>query len=369
MSSALGEQPEQCPSKSIGSLDPLLWPWAAMQSAIDSCFWWLSNPRVRDEAVLPWTTPNNIMLELSSMRVRNFSKTGAGIAALVCTPFALHSALIADFAPRHSIVEALQSQGVDRMYITDWRSASPDMRFLSIDSYLADLNVMIDEIGPPVDLIGLCQGGWISLIYAARFPEKVRRLVLAGAPVDISVESELSRMVANASKAAFDGFVNGEGGVVRGDHLLRFWGSPPDPEVELQRVLSPETAGEKELLERFASWQRQVLDLPGTYYLQTVNWIFRENRIATGSFVALGRQLHLERVMAPVFLLAGAEDEVVPTEQAIATASLLGTPAAMIETAIAPSTHLGLFVGGRTLAGFWPRIARWLNAASEVASA
>jgi pimeloyl-ACP methyl ester carboxylesterase len=41
----------------------------------------------------------------------------------------------------------------------------------------------VDDIGPPVDLIGLCQGGWLSLVYAARFPGKVRRLVLAGAPI------------------------------------------------------------------------------------------------------------------------------------------------------------------------------------------
>ena len=37
----MGKQPEKSPSKSIGSLDSLLWPWAAMQSTIDSYFWWL----------------------------------------------------------------------------------------------------------------------------------------------------------------------------------------------------------------------------------------------------------------------------------------------------------------------------------------
>ncbi len=365
----MSKQLEPSASKSIGSFDPLSWPWTAMQSAIDSYFWWLdqelSNPSRRNEAALQWTTANKIMLELVSMRLRNFSRTGAGNPTLLCAPYAEHNALIADFAPRHSIVEVLQSESLDRVYVTDWRSASPDMRFLSIDSYLADLNVAIDEIGPPVDLIGLCQGGWMSLIYAARFSEKVRRLVLVGAPVDLSVESELSRIVANASKAVFEGFVYGEGGIVRGGHLLRLWHPPPDPEVVLQRTLSPEIADEKELLDRFATWHGQALDLPGTYYLQTVNWIFRENRIAVGSFVALGRQLRLEQVTAPVFLLTGAEDDVVPVEQAMATISLLGTPLALIETANAPSTHLGLFIGGRTLVDSWRRIARWLKGGEE----
>jgi pimeloyl-ACP methyl ester carboxylesterase len=49
---------------------------------------------------------------------------------------------------------------------------NPGDTLLSIDSYLADLNIAVDELGPPVDLIGLCQGGWLALVYAARFPKK-----------------------------------------------------------------------------------------------------------------------------------------------------------------------------------------------------
>src|SRR5580700_2702976 len=63
--------------------------------------------------------------------------------------------------------------------VTDWRPATPQMRFWSIDDYLATLNVLVDELGGAVDLVGLCQGGWMALIYAARFPGRVRKLVLA----------------------------------------------------------------------------------------------------------------------------------------------------------------------------------------------
>ena len=52
-----------------------------------------------------------------------------------------------------------------------------------IDSYLADLNVAVDELGGRANLVGVCQGGWMVLVYAARYPSKVRGLVLAGAPV------------------------------------------------------------------------------------------------------------------------------------------------------------------------------------------
>jgi poly(3-hydroxyalkanoate) synthetase len=233
---------------------------------------------------------------------------------------------------------------------------------LSIDQYLADLNVAVDEIGAPVDLIGLCQGGWLSLVYAARFPEKVRRLVLAGAPVNASVDSGLVRLVGSAPQAAFEGIVESGGGIVKGAHILRFWSRASDTALVLQRSLSPEVATDRELHERFVRWHDETVDLPGTYYLQVVHWIYRENRIANGTFVALGRTVRLGDVKIPVFLLAGGDDEIVPAAQAMATASSLGTPASLIERAVVPSSHLGLYLGSRTLAVTWPRIAGWLQA-------
>ncbi len=310
---------------------------------------------------MSWTTPNEVALELSCLRLRDFSVRNAGQPALICAPFSLHDALITDLAPGHSIVEALRRGGLDRLYVTDWRSASPDMRLLSIDHYLADLNVAIDEIGPPVDLIGLCQGGWLSLVYAARFPDKVRRLVLIGSPADVSVASDLSRIVAAAPQSAFEGLVRSGGGLVRGDHMLRFWSALPDIETVLQRKLSRGVATDRELHDRFVCWYGKTLDLPGTFYLEVVNWIFRENRLAKGTFVALGREVHLARLKIPVFLLAGENDEVVPAAQALATVPLLGTPPALLETATVASIHLGLFAGARTLAVSWSRIAAWLQ--------
>lgn len=343
--------------------EPLLWPFAAARLAMDACFWWVERGRAeQDESNLPWTTPNSVALELATMRLRDCSQTRSGQPVLVCAPYALHRALIADFAPGHSVVGSLQDGGIDRIYLTDWRSATPDMRHLSIDSYLSDLNVAIDEIGAPVDLVGLCQGGWLSLLYAARFPAKVRRLVLVGAPVDVSIDSSLCQLTRNAPEMVYDQLVARGGGNVSGEEMLRLWSKAPnrnDIVAALQRDLSDQEGAA--LLARFDRWNAETLDLPGKYYLETVNRIFRENQIAGGSFVALGRTVDLKDVKAPVFLLAGLDDDVVPAAQALATAGLLGTPPAFIAAASEPSNHLGLFMGARTHTRAWPRIAEWLR--------
>ena len=297
------------------------------------------------------------------MQLRDFSTEREGQPTVVCAPYALHRALIADFASDHSVVQALQRGGPTRIYVTDWRSAGPEMRYFSIDNYLSDLNVAIDEIGAPVDLVGLCQGGWLSLIYAARFPRHVRRLVLVGAPVDVSVESDLSRMVAGLPSAAFSRLVEMDRGIVAGRQMLPLWNRSPAHDVAhvLQSPLSSESVGFKQLHERYDRWNDEVVDLPGTYYLQVVNWIFKENQIADGRFIALGRQVNLADVTAPIFLVAATDDEVVPAAQTFAAAQLVGTPSTLIETATEPCGHLGLFMGRAALSNSWQRIASWLH--------
>lgn len=344
-----------------------LWPFEATRLVLDTYWQWYANHApgsAPGEAPLPWTTPNAVALQLPSMHLLDFSSAGDGQPLLVCAPYALHRAQIADLAPGHSLMETLQKAGVTRLYLTDWRSVTQQMRYFSIDTYLSDLNVAVDAIGPPVDLAGLCQGGWLSLLYAARFPGKVRRLVLAGSPIDVSVPSELSKMVASLPQQSFEALVQQGDGVVSGKHMLQFWSIPfslRDVEAALQRRLDDTSEAARGLLDRFARWNSATLDLPGTYYLEVTDWIFRENRIANGGLVALGRKVDLAEVRVPVFLLAAENDIVVPRDQAFATTRLLGTPPQWLECGTEPCGHLGLFMGSKALAGSWRRIAGWLQ--------
>lgn len=361
------------PSERSGSTDWVqhawLWPFEAMRLALDlSSQWYPDRPAeptdASDEQELPWTTANSVALQLPTMRLLDFSSAVEGPPLLVCAPYALHRAKIADLAHGHSLMAALQEAGTARLYLTDWRSATPEMRYFSIDTFLSDLNVAVDTIGPPVDLAGLCQGGWLSLLYAARFPDKVRRLVLAGSPVDVSVPSELSRMVASLPQQSFEAMVRQGEGIVSGEHMLQVWSLPfnlLDVEAALQRRLDGKSEDARALLDRFTRWNDETLDLPGTYYLEVTDWIFRQNRIAAGDFVALGRKIDLAAVTLPVFLLAAEKDIVVPPDQAFATMRLLGTPPAWLQCDTEPCGHLGLFVGCMALTGPWRRIARWLQ--------
>ncbi len=161
----------------------------------------------------------------------------------MCTPLALHGAAIADLAAGHSLVAALRDAGIQRLFMTGWRSAGAEMRFLGIDDYLAALNVLVDHLGGVVDLVGLCQGGWLSLVYAARFPAKVRKLVIAGAPVDVAARlSGLSATAAATPLAMFHSLVSSGEGRVIGAEVARFWGNVTVDASEVVRVVADSRA-------------------------------------------------------------------------------------------------------------------------------
>jgi poly(3-hydroxybutyrate) depolymerase len=311
-----------------------------------------------------WTTHNTIALELTAMRLRNFSQGRAGAPALICAPFALHGATIVDFAPRHSLAAALLDAGVASLFVTDWRSATSEMRYWNIDDYLAELNVAVDEIGGPVDLVGLCQGGWMALVYAARFPAKVRKLVLAGAPIDIAAgQSKLSKLANNTPTAFFRELVELGEGRVLGQHLLQLW-APPIERDEIQRILGETDAfgtTPPRLEQRFRDWYAWTVDLPGKYYLQVVEELFRANQLARKEFVALGRRIDFADLHCPVFLLAAKDDEIVAVDQLFAAEPLLTGAHGKVTKEIVPGIHLSLFMGKTTLSSAWPAVGRWLQ--------
>ena len=219
---------------------------------------------------------------------------------------------------------------------------------------------MIDEAGGRVRLVGVCQGGWLALMLAARFPHKVERLALIGSPVDTTAADSASAARARAtSSEALQGVVTMGGGVVRGAMMLDDWHREPMDEAQISDILQVDELA-TELHERFMRWHLAPLDLPGQYFVE-VAAMFRENSLARGEFEALGRKVDLSRYTAPLLMMAGARDPVTPGAQLFAAAALVRTPRRSQTRMTADSNHLGLFMGRRILSNEWRKIARWLQ--------
>ncbi|NMM36537.1 MAG: alpha/beta fold hydrolase [Glaciimonas sp.] len=316
-----------------------------------------------------WATSNRILLDLDTMRLRDFSALGAKhtqTPVLIDAPYAGHSSTIADYAIGQSLVETFQANGLEHVLVTDWKGATGAMKNFDIDKYLAEINVAVDHLGGVVDLIGLCQGGWMSAMYAARFPAKVRTLVLAGAPIDTDAgDGPIKKLAHTLSLSLYQEMVVAGGGCMRGKTMLAGWKSM-NPEQQymgkyLELYQNIEDKNYIKRTEKFERWYENPIDLPGTYYLQAIQQIFKENRLAKGKFVGLGQCLSLKDIVCPVYLLAGSEDDITTQEQVFDAEKYLGTPKTEIIKKLASGGHIGLFMGTKTLTECWPDIARWVR--------
>lgn len=304
-------------------------------------------------------------LDLPSMclRTRRDDPSHAGTPILIVAPFALHDSSIADFAPQHSIAETLWTAGLGPIYATQWKSATRDMRSFGIDQYLDDLCRVISHIGMPVALVGLCQGGWLATAFTARFPEMISALVLAGAPIDIeAASSQITRSLSQVSSPLISSLVRLNGGRVIGDLALPIWSlgldHPFDPQEALQRSDDPKLEAKAD------AWNKYTVDLPGEFFLQTTEWLFRENRLARNCFPALGQVCDLQRISCPIFVLAAQDDDVVALPQALAIKNCCTNSS--VSTLIMPGRHLSLFLGRNSILNGWTKVARWLKKVARV---
>jgi poly(3-hydroxyalkanoate) synthetase len=92
--------------------------------------------------------------------------------------------------------------------------------------------------------------------------------------------------------------------------------------------------------------------------------LFKENRLAKGEFVGLGRKLNLRDISCPTYLLAGVADDITTPEQVLDAARYFDTPREHIVKETVPGRDIGLFMGARTLKEHWPAIAKRIVAAS-----
>jgi len=356
---------------------PWFWPLAAaIELGEDGLKLFQDNLRYvakAEELVVPpepeWATANRVLVDLDTMRLRDFSAAGRKhkrTPVLIDAPYAGHSATIADYAIGQSLVETLLASGLEHVLVTDWKSATQSMKSFDIDKYLTDIDTAVELLGGRVDLIGLCQGGWMSAMYAARFPDKVRSLVFAGSPIDTDAgDGPIKRLAHSLPLSFYEEMVAAGGGVMRGQMMLAGWKNMNPEEQYLGKYLELyQHIEDKNYIRRteaFERWYENPLDLPGAYYLQAIQQIFKENRLAKGQFIGLGKRLSLKDIVCPVYLLAGAEDDITTKEQVFDAEKYLGTPKSEIIQKLTSGGHIGLFMGSKTLTECWPVIARWIQ--------
>lgn len=112
---------------------------------------------------------------------------------------------------------------------------------------------------------------------------------------------------------------------------------------------------------RFENWYEYTQTLPGRFYLETVNWIFRNNDlIKPGKIKITGKPVDFRNIECPLVLLAGRKDNISPPAQTFALEKYVGSKD--IIKILGEGGHIGTLMGNKSLKGDWIKVADWIQA-------
>ncbi len=115
--------------------------------------------------------------------------------------------------------------------------------------------------------------------------------------------------------------------------------------------------------EAFNSWYENPIDLPGRWYLQVITQLFKENRLAKGTFVGLGRRLDFNSINVPsISLPARLTTSRRPSRSSCQKLCWYAYGAHCRKNRARRPYRP--FHGARTLKEDWPEIAGWIAAQS-----
>ncbi|HPI92662.1 MAG TPA: alpha/beta fold hydrolase [Deltaproteobacteria bacterium] len=310
-------------------------------------------------------TPNRIVHEDKAVILRRFDEGRAGPPLLIVPPQAGHHSSIADYAPEQSLVRTCLKETALPVYVLEWKPSTPTRQHETIDDLVLQLRLCVHDAGEPVILIGLCQGGWLSAIYAALYPQDVKALLLAAAPIDFTAGGGKLQDVVQTMPIDFYRWLVTMGfGNMMGDLMLMGWKvmNPYERFVSDFINLWVNVRDDKylERSKQFQTWYEYTQNISGKWYLQAVDKLFKKNMLIDGKLRVLKRMVDLGTITCPVAMLAGEKDDITLVPQLFNMSSHIATPPEDIfQTVVEDAGHISVFMGRTALKSHWPPALRF----------
>lgn len=281
------------------------------------------------------------------------------VYALVNRPYML------DLQPDRSMIRNLLEHGMD-IFLIDWGYADRTDRYLTMDDYINgyidDCVEAIHEVTghEQVNLVGICQGGTFSTIYAALHPEKVKTLTTLVTPIDF--ETNESLLFRWSKDMNVDTIVDAYGGMVPADFMnIGFLMLKPFARL-LKYVDFLERVEDRDKLLNFLRMEKWIFDSPdqaGECYRQFIKDLFQQNKLIQNTLVVGDHKVDLKKITMPLLNIFASRDHIVPPVASKPLNDLVGSTDTQLYEF--NGGHIGLFVSSRTQRELAPAMAEWLH--------
>ena len=313
-------------------------------------------------------TPKEVLYERGTLRLYHYLPQADEIyrVPLLLVMATTNKAYVFDLAPGQSMVEYLLQQGFD-VYVIDWEPPNPEERGLTLADYTQDFiptcvrKVQDDSGEPDLSIVGYCQGGVLSLIYAATHTDgPLKNLVCLTTPVDFS-EMGLTKIWSDEKHFDVDRLVDTLGIV------------PQDFVTASFEMLRPaqKTAGQVRVWEQmwndefvksyraFDRWGNETLPLAGEYFRDTTKELMWGNKLFKGTLVVGGKTAKLSDIRVPIMTALAEHDHIVSFAASKPLMDLVGSTDK--EEIVLKGGHVSLIAGPNAARRMWPRLAEWLG--------
>jgi poly(3-hydroxybutyrate) depolymerase len=203
----------------------------------------------------------------------------------------------------------------------------------------------------------MCQGAWVGVIHAALRPETVASFTDAAGPIDFCAGGGKLQNICQALPMSFyENMVAAGGGIQKGEFQLYGFKSMNPYEryvgdyVDLWTAVCEGDENKIQKWHRFKDWYDQPIDLPGAWYLEAVEKLFKKNLLITGELEVLGQKVNLGNITCPVFLIAGDKDDITLPEQVFAMTDYVSGPST--KKVLEDAGHIGVFTRSNSL-NYW----------------
>ena len=281
------------------------------------------------------------------------------VYALVNRPY------MVDLQDDRSIVRNLLAQGED-VYIVDWGYPDGSDRYVTLDDYVNGwIRRCVDVVAKrhklkAINLLGICQGGAMSICFASIYPQKVKNLITMVTPVDFHTRDN---MLSHWTQEMDVDLLVDTLGNVPGD-LMNFCYLTLKPyRLNFQKYVGlVDILDDKTEVENFLRMEKWIFDSPdqaGEAFRQFIRDFYQGNKLKEGGLEIGGKAVDTKKITMPVLNIFAEQDHLVPPDASRALRGVVGTKD---YTEIAfKGGHIGIYVSGRSQREVPPAIHEWLK--------
>lgn len=312
-------------------------------------------------------TPKELIYQEDKMKLfhyRPMSKKVSPVPVLVVYAL-VNRQYMMDLQQNRSVIRSWLELGLD-VYIIDWGYPDRMDKYLTMEDYIDGyMNNAVDVVRSrsgqdKINLLGVCQGGTFSVIYASLYPEKVRNLAVMVTPVDFSSRDGL--LFTWSKHLNVDNMVDTYG-VIPGDFMNVGFLMLKPFQLTLDKYMGLlENLDNPEVVQDFLRMEKWIFDSPGQAgeaFRKFIKELFQENKLIENRLELGGRRVDLKNITMPLLNIFAEQDHLVPPSSSRPLNDAVSSKDKQMLSF--PGGHIGLFVSSRSQKEVAPAVVNWFN--------